>query len=273
MNTTELLRQLDFVPTATLTAAESARSDELLRSVLADREPEPAAASRPTRQRVPFATRGWVLAGSGALAIAIVATALVAGHHAYAPTDSTASAVLPAVALASWTSTPTSVAADAASVQPAERWCLDSMQSGPGASSVGAITNLDQRGAVTSMLVTRGGYVMLCIAGPDSTGFWELDGQPGDVQPTLAPTQLTVASAGGHGDGTTGFDYVEGRAGADVASISLTESGRTFTAAVSNGRWTAWWPTADPTGELTGSLTVTATDGSRSSVPAESLQK
>jgi hypothetical protein len=268
MNSTESLRQLDAAPEVALTAAETARSEALLASVLADREP--ARGPRPARSH---ATRNWILVGAGALAVAAVAVATLQVPHASSPSIPAANGPLPAIALASWTGTPTVLPASAAAVQAPEKWCLDSMSSGPGASSVASITNVDQRGSVTSMIVTRAGYAMLCIAGPNSTGFWELDGDPGDPVPALVATQLTIESAGGHGAGVDGFNYVEGRAGASVASISLTESGRTFTAPVSNGRWTAWWPDAAATGELTGSLTVTATDGTTSTVSVASLQK
>jgi hypothetical protein len=268
MNSTETLRQLDAAPEVALTEAESARRDALLASVLADREP-----TRAPRAARSQATRNWVLVGAGALAIAAVAVATLHLPQGVAPRIPATNGPLPAVALASWTGTPTVLPAGAAAVQVPEKWCLDSMSSGPGASSIASITNVDQRGSVTSMIVTRAGYTMLCIAGPNSTGFWELDGDPADAVPTLAATQLTIESAGGHGVGADGFNYVEGRAGAGVASISLTESGRVFTASVSNGRWSAWWPDAAATGELTGSLTITATDGTTSTVPVTSLQK
>ena len=268
MNTTETLRQLDAAPDDALSEAESARSEALLASLLAHREP--AGAPRTARSHT---TRNWVLVGVGAFAVAAVAVATLQITHASPPSIPAANGPLPGIALASWTGTPTAVPASADSAQAPEKWCLDSMGSGPAASSVPAITNVDQRGLVTSMIVTRGGYTMLCIAGPNSTGFWELDGNPGDSLPPLAATQLTIDSAGGHGGGATGFNYVEGRAGASVASISMTESGRTFTAPVSNGRWTAWWPDAAATGELTGSLTVTATDGTTSTVAVSTLEK
>ena len=269
MTTDELLSTLDVAPSAPLTAAERGHSERLLLSVLADREP--AVAPRVRRAR---SSRGWVVAFAGALTLAVVGTAVVASHYGYfAPAQPAAAGPLSTVALASWTSTPTPATSASPAVQAAEKWCVDRMTGGPGASSPATFTNIDQRGDVTSMFVNRAGYAMLCIASADSTGFWEVDGDPSAAQSALAPTGVTIESGGGHGGGVTGLGYVEGRTGANVASISLTAAGRTFTATVANGRWAAWWPDASGTGNLDGALTVTATDGSTSTVSLASLQR
>lgn len=268
MTTNDLLRALDFAPGDPLTPAEETRRETLLLAVLADREP-----ARPTRVRAARISRGWLVASAGALTLAIIGTAVIAMHHGGAPATPVAAGPLTSVELAGWTKTPALVTSDPPAVQAAEKWCLRSMEGAPGASAASTITNLDQRGSVTSMIVNRAGYAMLCIAGPNSTGFWELDGDPSIPVASLDPTQVTIESAGGHGDGATGFNYVEGRAGTSVASISLSEGGRTFTAAVSDGRWTAWWPDAAATGELTGAIAVTAADGTKSTVSTASLQK
>jgi hypothetical protein len=270
MNTTDLLTQLDAAPAAPLTDAEAARSDALLRAVIADREP--ARAPRPARSH---RARYWAFGVAGVAALAIMATAALHFPHwtPPAPTGPSGSTgPLASADLASWTSAPTGLAAGAASVQAPEKWCLDSMSGAPGASNAGVITNVDQRGSITSMIVSRAGYTMLCIAGPNATGFWEVDGDPSEPGPALAPAQLTVESEGAHGQGATGFDYIEGLAGAGVASVSFTSAGRTIDATVANGRWTAWWPDAAATAQLTGTVTITSTDGSTSTVSAAGLQ-
>jgi hypothetical protein len=270
MNTSELLSELDAAPATVLTAAERERSDSLLRAIVADRGP-----AIPPRARTSRATRGWLVATAGALALVVIGGSVVASHYGYfgghaAPLA--AAGPLTTVELAGWTSTPLAVSADSATVQTAEKWCVGSMGAAPAASSPVTFTNLDQRGQITSMFVNRGGYAMLCIAGPGGTGFWELDGDPGIATKALEPTAINIESAGSHGDGATGFTYAEGRVGSQVASISVTDSGRVFSATVQDGRWSAWWPTPDPHGTVTGTVTITATDGSVSTVSGSTLQ-
>lgn len=146
------------------------------------------------------------------------------------------------------------------------------MAGGPGAGSVATFNNLDQRGNFASVFVQRAGYSMLCIAGPGGTGFWELDGEPSDPATSIAPNAITLGSAGSHGDGMTGFTYVEGHVGASVKAISITDAGRTFAASVEGGRWSAWWPTADPHGAITGTVTITDIDGTSRTMTGESLE-
>jgi hypothetical protein len=269
MNMINELKNHDVAPETTLTERERSQSDALLRSVLADRAATPTRHAPNSKAK----TRGWALAGAGA---GVAAAALIVGGVVVAPHlanrlgvgAATASGPLTTVELADWTSTPTQ------DVTPAARqWCLNFMAGGPGAGSATTITNQDQRGQVASMFVNRGGYSMLCIAGPDGTGFWELDGTPSDPAPTVASDGVTIESAGSHGDGASGFTYVEGYVGTDVKSISITDAGKTFAATVEAGRWTAWWPTADPHGTVTGTVTITTTDGASHTVPGESLKK
>ena len=267
MNNTTLdqLKNHDAAPAGTLTPSERERSDALLRSVLSDRRPAPSVQPRQKASRA----RIWaVVAASGAAAL-IVGGAIIAPHFASRLSPSAASSgSLTTVELASWTSTPTHDVS-----QTAKDWCLGSMASGPGAGDSASITNQDQRGEVASMIVNRGGYVMLCIAGPDSTGFWELDGSPTDPAPTVASDGLTIESAGSHGDGATGFTYVEGFAGSSVKAITVHDAGKTFVATVEDGRWTAWWPTPNPHGTVTGTVTIETTAGTTHTVTGGSLLK
>ena len=275
MNNTSLdqLKNHDAAPQQPLTPTERDRSEALLRSVLADATQTSSTSSTSTasgsRRAKPQRAKavGWAVAAAGVAAALIVGGAVVAPHLANRLGTSTADAgPLTTVELAGWTSTPTQNVSAAA-----KDWCLGKMTSGPGAGASATITNQDQRGEVASMIVNRAGYAMLCIVGPDSTGFWELDGTPTDPTPTVAADAITIESAGSHGDGASGFTYVEGYVGSDVTALTVHDAGRTFTATVENGRWTAWWPTPNPHGAVTGTVTITTKAGATHTVSGEGL--
>lgn len=264
------LTALDAAPAAPLTADERIRSEQLLNSILASSIT--AEAATPPR-RTAARTRGWRIAAYGLAAAVLVGGAVVVVPRLiHATTVPTASGPLTTVELAAWTGTPKVLTPTDAAAQPAIAWCLNKMTTAPGAGATPSIGNLDQRGDITSMIITRAGYTMLCISGPNSTGFWELDGDPATPVSPIAATAVTVESAGSHGDGPTGFTYVEGRVGANVKSITVTDAGRTFSAVIANGLWTAWWPTTDPHGEITGTVTIGTTDGSSRTVSGVSLE-
>ena len=263
-NSLTTLKQYDAAPERPLTDSERSRSNELLREVLAD------SGVAPTAYKPNARAKGWGFAAVGAAAALVAAGVVVAAPHLIHHTID-ASGPLTSVELAGWTSTPQHVT-HAASAS-AQSWCLNLMATGPASGDTATISNQDQRGQVASMIVHRGGYSMLCIAGGDGTGFWELDGSPTDPKPTVAADGITLESAGSHGDGDTGFTYVEGYVGSDVASITVKDAGKTFAATVDAGRWTAWWPTPDPHGTVTGTVTITTTDGASHTVAGESLQK
>lgn len=264
-NLTNELKKHDAAPEGQLSDYDRARSDALLRSVLAD-DSTPSNSQKPNARAK---AKGWAIAGVGVAAALILGSVVVAPHLIHHTID--ASGPLTSVELASWTTASSPVTSAASAT--ATRWCLDLMATGPGAGSPATITNQDQRGLVASMVVHRAGYSMLCIAGAGGTGFWELDGPPNDAVPTVAADAITEESAGSHGDGATGFTYVEGYVGSDVKSITITDAGKTFAATVEAGRWTAWWPTSNPHGTVTGTITITTTDGTSHTVGGESLSK
>jgi hypothetical protein len=260
---------MDVAPDPQLTQTERERSFSLLREVLAD----DAVIFAPARAGWSRSTRwGLAIAGSGAAAVLVVGAVVVAPHVLNRVNVGDGGGPLTAVELASWTSTPSALSSSTLS-NGAKSWCLGSMESGPGAGSPATFTNADERGDVASMIIHRAGYTMLCMTGPDGTGFWELDGDPSVAAPTVAADAVSIESAGSHGDGSTGFTYVEGLAGSSVTAITVRDAGKTFSATVEDGRWTAWWPTADPHGTITGTVTITTTDGASRTVKGENLQE
>jgi hypothetical protein len=245
----DMLATLDPAPKRELTPAEQFRQEQLLSSILADTV---AIKRRRPVRRVAFA---------GALA-AGVAAAVVFGPVAYHVIRGNPG-VLSAAAIGSWTGTPTRVTADSG----ARQWCEARATGEPDATGPFTVSNADLRGEVTSMVLARGKNITLCLVGSDEAGLTMAI----DSVATVAPNAILLDTAGGHGDGATGFNYVEGSAGTDVKSITMHEGSRTIDALIDNGRWTAWWPADPADGLLSGNVTITLKDGSSRSVPGQSL--
>jgi hypothetical protein len=245
----DMLAALDPAPKRELTPAEQFRQEQLLSSILADAAP--VKSRRPVRR----------IAIAGAL-VAGVAAAVVAAPVAYHVIRGNP-AVLSAAAIGSWTGTPVRVTADS----DAQQWCEERASGDPNATGPFTVSNADLRGEVTSMILTRGKDITLCLVGSDQAGLTMAIDPVGNV----AANAIVLDTAGGHGDGATGFNYVEGSAGAEVKAITLHEGSRTIDALIDGGRWTAWWPADPATGLLGGDVTITLKDGSTRSVPRQSL--
>jgi hypothetical protein len=245
----DMLAALDPAPKHELTPAEQFRQEQLLSSILTDTVA--IKRSRPVRR----------VAIAGALAVGVAAAVVFApvAYHVIRGNPG----VLSAAAIGSWTGTPTRVTADSV----AQQWCEDRATGDPGATGPFTVSNADRRGEVTSLVLTRGKDITLCMVGSDGNGFTEAI----DPVAELAANAVDLDTAGGHGDGDTAFDYVQGNAGADVKSITLHEGSRTVEALIDHGRWTAWWPANPPDGLLAGTVTITLTDGSTRSAPGRSL--
>lgn len=245
----DMLAALDPAPKRELSPAEQLRQDQLLTSILADAAP--VKRRRPVRR---VAIGGALVAGmAAAVVFAPVAYHMIRGNPG----------ILSAAAIGSWTGTPTRGTADSG----ARQWCEDNATGDQHATGPFTLSSADQRGAVTSMVLSRGKDITLCMVASDASGFTE------GISPVskLAANAIDLDTAGGHGEGATGFNYVEGSAGADVRSVTLHDGSRTIDALIDHGRWTAWWPADPPTGEIGGDVTITLTDGSVRSVPGRSL--
>ncbi|MEP6843888.1 MAG: hypothetical protein ABJA11_10215 [Pseudolysinimonas sp.] len=271
MNDTTLrnrLSALDAAPGGPLTHSELTRRDALLTAVLAtaDRLPAPVPARPQPRTRVRMF--GVV---AGASAAGLIAAALVVGPHLLSHGGSeTATSGITSVQLSSWTGAPAPLDQNSATGSAAAAWCLSATAAGPGSGSQ-TLQNADLRGQVASMVVLRGGNASYCMTAGTNDGFWELLTDAGDQPATVAAGDITIESDGSHGDGNTGFDYVEGLSGTDIAAVSIHNGTQTVSATVEDGRWTAWWPNSHPDGNIGGTITLTATDGSSRSMPVSSL--
>ncbi|MGW2255293.1 hypothetical protein ACWCXH_34700 [Kitasatospora sp. NPDC001660] len=216
-------------------------------------------ATSPTRQPARPRLRrrlAFTLAGALAAGTAVVGVALY---------DRANSGPLSSAELSSWTSRPTPVDTSTGRGADTLRWCLDGM---PDPGGPVTITNADLRGKVTSMVVARGGTVMLCYVASKNSG---LSMSVGEVKPVPRDV-ITYDTGGSHGSGSATFNYAEGLVGADVKAVTMTDAGRTFEVTLDNGRWTAWWPGSDhDNGGLPESVTLTLADGTTRTVTGDSL--
>jgi hypothetical protein len=261
------LALLDPAPPAAPDPAEHARREEMLQRILADPRPSRAITRGARRARGPV--RRLALTGGTILAAAVIAVALVAGLT-LDRADRAGSGGLTGAELASWTGAPHRLDVHSATGRAGEHWCLGQLTSAPAADRAATITNADIRGQVASLVISRAGYSFLCLTGGDGTGLWETIADPDTPVATPGARQIILDSAGSHGDGRTGYTYVEGLAGRDVTAVTIHDAGQVITATLQGGRWTAWWPTADPHGAITGYVVIT-TDRGRMTISGNSL--
>ncbi|MEV6603196.1 hypothetical protein [Kutzneria sp. NPDC051319] len=251
MNRT-MLAALDPAPKRELTPAEQFRQEQLLSSILADAAPVKSLKRRRPVRRIAIAG-ALVVGAAAAVIVAPVAYHMIRGNPG----------VLSAAAIGSWTGTAVRVTADSG----AQQWCEQRATGDPNATGPFTVSNADLRGEVTSMILARGKDITLCLVGSDEAGLTEAI----DPVAQLAANAVMLDTAGGHGDGASAFNYVDGSAGSDVKAVTLHEGDRTIDALVDGGRWTAWWPADPATGLLGGNVTITLKDGSTRSVPGQSL--
>jgi hypothetical protein len=198
--------------------------------------------STPTSTRGPsVARRAAAVAVIGATAAAV---AFALSAHLPSPTGSTAAAAsgssLSAVQLASWTGAPKALDASSTTGAAATAWCEDGLAAD--SSATPSVSDLDRRGSIASMVVSRGGYSSFCVADGSNRGMWEIVNEPGSTLPPVAATTIDLGSEDQHG--TPSVSSAWGTAGADVKSVVLHADGRTVIASLDHGMWTAWWPGA-----------------------------
>ncbi|MFF8729506.1 hypothetical protein ACF073_23855 [Streptomyces sp. NPDC015171] len=261
------LAESDAAPRTELSAAEVDRKERLLQTVLSDTE-QPgrsiaAAFRRPLVRRVAFTMAG-ALAASAAL---LVVPADPPGQEGSGP--------LTAPEVATWTGTAGDLNDADGTGHAALGWCLDKWEWAPGEGGGGDLTNVDIRGSIASMIVTRYSHTAYCLAGSDGSGVAVAIGPAVEVP----ADGITVDAQGARGSGAARFHYAVGSMGSGVKEITVRDHGRTVHATVRHirslyyGRWTAWWPDSDSDNALTGTLTLTLDDGTTRTVNADSLMK
>ncbi|MEV6378437.1 hypothetical protein AB0M31_03335 [Streptomyces sp. NPDC051773] len=254
------LAPLDAAPRTERTAAETDREETLLRAILLDTGPASRsvrpAARRPLVRRLSFTLAGALAAGLAVL----TATGGLSGLPGIGDQGP-----LPAAELASWTGTPSSLDSAGAEGAAAEKVCLD-LTEDYGSGPVG-VSNADIRGSVASMVVSRGGDAVYCLAGADGAGIT----MAVDAVLDLPADGIELDTYGARGEGSALLNYAVGSVGADVEKVTLRDRGHTVQATLQDGRWTAWWPEGDPDGLLTGTVTLTFTDGTTRTIQSPDL--
>ena len=252
------LAALDAAPRTEPTAAGLDREETLLRTILDDTEPPGrsvgAAFRRPVVRRVSFTLAGALAAG---LAVLTVVGGGVPGLGGSGPLSS--------AELASWTGTPKGLDTAGDEGSAAEKWCMDSAAeygSGPA-----VVSNGDIRGSVASMVITRGGDAVYCLAASDGTGISMAISPVSD----LPADGIDMDTLGARGEDDGQFNYALGSVGSDVEKVTVRDHGHTVLATIQDGRWTAWWPQGDPLGLITGTVTVTLTDGTTRTIEGPKL--
>lgn len=261
------LTELDAAPRTGPSTADLDRKERLLRTILSDTEQPSrsvvAAFRRPLVRRIAFTVASALAAGTALLVVPAD------------PPRRGGSGPLSAAEVATWTSTAGDVNTASSAKSSPLVWCLDETKKASGDGGGGDLSNVDIRGTIQSMIVTRHGNAAYCLAGSDGSGVAVAIGPPVEV-----PANGTTLDAQGVlGSGSARFHYAVGSMGSDVKEIAVRDHGRTVQATVrqvrtlSYGRWTAWWPDSDSHDQLTGTLTLTLTDGTTRTVTGDSLMR
>jgi len=274
------LRDFDAEPGAQLTAAETARSEQLLAQITRSQEaPARHATARPAAMRRPARPRRarWAVGVAAAAAVVgAVAGGQFAGHAAGGQKGGAqASSGLTSIELADWTATPAHPPVTSPVVQRAADACLAGFAALRDARATD-ISDVDQRGSVIALMATAAASrtTVWCMTAAGLPAYSEIVSSP-QRPPLVAigPRAVNVQSYGWNGSGRGETSFAFGQAGADVTGLSLkTASGETITATVQNGYWQLWWPPRDiSTGDLGATATWTTTGGASYSAPLLSL--
>lgn len=251
------LSALDPAPQRHLTPGERVQREDRLHRILA----AGPATSPPPAVRRPLRWALWATAG--AAAAVVTAATIVLAPVALRLLDGPGGSSLTAADISSWTATVRLASAGAGGDGALRNWCLRVGDEKNTATPT--VLSAVHRGLVGSMVMKRGADYSFCMAGQDGGGFAELIDPPA----ALGPEGVRAVSGGGHGSDDAGFDYVLGRAGEDVARLSLAVGERTVEVALEDGWWTAWWPNPHdaPGAHQEQMITVVLRDGTSRTVP------
>ncbi|MDY0912286.1 hypothetical protein [Rathayibacter festucae] len=149
--------------------------------------------------------------------------------------------------------------------------CIETLDDNPNTFEPAAVLSADTRGSVESVLVESGPYVAWCVGESATMPSYALLDGPGNDPQDPAPGSIALFASGGRLP-PAGYGYAAGTVGRDVIDVTLTEDGHEVSATVSNGWWSAWWPTTDDTLLLDGRITIEDADGATTTIDARALQ-
>jgi hypothetical protein len=201
-------------------------------------------------------------------AASLVAVAAIAGRPA-APVSTVALSAgkISPSGLASWTPEPQAGPGSSSVLEN----CIDTLDANPNTTEPADVVSADTRGTVESVLVESGPYVAWCVGESATVPTYLLLDGPGNATQAPSSGSIELFASGGHLP-PDGYGFAAGTVGQDVASITLTEDGHEVAATISNGWWSAWWPSTDDTLLLDGSITIENTDGGTTTIGAQTLQ-
>jgi len=224
-----------------LDAGQRRRADALLERIVATPLPTtiaPAPPLVPTRARTPR-VGVWLSVAGAAITVGFVALPAGPGGSA--------------TAYASWTGTPTAVAAtDQQAVTHACRTRLRDYTHGDGR------IDFDPATIPVVLAERRGDYVAVlfrsdspntsaaCVAAnrPDSTSVHDVNTSVGSTTgpATAAPPGRVTENSISQFGGDTPASFADGEAGAGVVGVTIHAGEQVVTATVKDGRYAAWWP-------------------------------
>jgi hypothetical protein len=268
-----LLRRYDAEPDARLTAAEAAHREWLLAQITSIPSAQGAPGARPRRAAVRRLARPRLVLGITAAAVAVVA---VAAGLAASGQGTGQAGPLTRAELDGWTAKPEHPAASSPLARQAGTACAGGLSDSRVSGTSVDIVNVDQRGAVITVLAKnlRFGVLNWCLATSGGIVLSERISAPDAPLPTIGADQVNLVTAGTDGFGSAGaVSEAIGQAGADVTGVTLeTSAGELVTATVQGGFWSLWFPPGDSrSGGLdlaNVTVTWTTSDGARHSAPA-----
>jgi hypothetical protein len=246
---TEQISLIDPISEMSMSKHDEAGRDALFLHILAtDTVSEGQAGRRRLRRRT-----GSLVGGILGLAAATATCVLVVAGSGPAPRSDYA--LGGPISLASWTVTPTSTTVSSDEIDA----CATRLYDGTVDSGALTVSNAETRGEFNAFQLFGAASPGYCILFGDqllvaeqipANGF---DGDASDVATTEATTDMigmtATATATSMGDSNASptdaanVGVAEGRVGADVTQVTVNLSnGKSVTASVENGVWSAWWP-------------------------------
>ncbi|WP_146066055.1 hypothetical protein [Cryobacterium sp. Y82] len=107
--------------------------------------------------------------------------------------------------------------------------------------------------------MAKGDDVAWCV-GTDNIPTYMLVDSAG-YEPTLPDADDITFGPSGARLPPHGYGFALGRVGDKVESVIMHEDGHDITATVSNGWWSAWWPSETDATAIDGSFTITTKSG------------